>query len=56
MAAFSGTDNLKKSGIYGPSDLLPFPWEKEAPQPLTNEEIDDMSDFISSFNKTKKSD
>ena len=29
MRAQVGDDNLKKSGIHNPTDLLQFPWEKE---------------------------
>ena len=29
MSAFQGSEQMAKNGIYSPSDLIKFPWEKE---------------------------
>lgn len=51
MAAQCGGDNLKKSGINAPTDLLRFPWEQEpTPAGATQEEIDDLQALIDSEN------
>lgn len=51
MAAFAGGDNLRKSGINGPSDLLKFPWDTdEAEQPIevTDDVVKELQDEMAS--------
>jgi hypothetical protein len=37
----SSMSDLKKAGIYNPTDLIKFPWEKEVTK-LTDDEMDDL--------------
>ena len=51
MCAFAGGENLKKEGIFKPSDLIKFPWDKERlERPLSEDEeqglIEDMRSFM----------
>ena len=51
MAAFCGGDNLRKSGINGPSDLLKFPWdtdEQEQPPEVTDDVVKELQDEMAS--------
>lgn len=50
MVAQVGSDSLKKEGISNASDLLPFPWEKETPPPVSKEDADDLLDLINDMN------
>ena len=47
MAAFCGGDNLRKSGINGPADLLKFPWDTEKaqqPEEVTDDVVKELQD------------
>lgn len=51
MCAFAGGENMKKEGIFKPSDLIRFPWDKERlERPLSEEDeqglIEDMRSFM----------
>lgn len=51
MAAQVGTDNMKKSGIYSPTDLLPFPWDNEGSNdtvsaPVSSKEVERMQQLM----------
>ena len=49
MSAQCGSDNMRKSGINSPTDLLKLPWDKEAP-PITEEEAADLQAEIDAIN------
>lgn len=51
MIAQCGSENLRKSGIYSPKDLLTFPWEKEKSIPLTHDEIAEMQAEMDAYNE-----
>ena len=42
MMATCGGKSLQESGIYRPSDLIRFPWDKTGMGNLTDEEIEDL--------------
>lgn len=53
MSAQVGSDNLKKSGIYKPTDLIKFPWENDSntqASPLTDEERQELIDLMAAHN------
>ena len=52
MAAMPYCD-LKKAGIYSPSDLIAFPWDKDGePQDLpSDEEVDRMREELLEANR-----
>lgn len=39
MEAFVGSEGMRKANLDSPKDLLEFPWEKDAPPPLTDDEV-----------------
>ena len=49
MAAYVGSTSLAESGIYKPTDLLQFPWEKEPTQPMSDDEIKEMQEEMKMF-------
>ena len=42
MLATCGTKALQESGIYKPTDLIQFPWERSSTGNLTEEDIADL--------------
>jgi hypothetical protein len=51
MSAQVGTDNMKKSGLYSPTDLLPFPWDNKGSDdtgsaPISSKEVERMQQLI----------
>lgn len=47
MAAQCGGDNLKKSGINNPTDLIQFPWEKlDTPPETSQADIDELQELM----------
>lgn len=47
MAAQCGGDNLKKSGINAPTDLIQFPWEKlDTPPETSQADIDELQELM----------
>lgn len=51
MAAFIGGDKLHEKGIFYPSDILKFPWDKkELTEPLSKSEIDELQSLIDAEN------
>lgn len=48
--------DLKKAGIYKPSDLMPLPWDKDHEvQPISDEEAEDLLDMMKTINKKSDS-
>lgn len=46
--------DLKKAGIHRPTDLLEFPWDREAappPPPMTAQEVSDLQREMAEENK-----
>ena len=58
MCAFAGSKSLNESGIHGPKDLLPLPWDTADDIPsLSDEEYAEMQADIDSWNaKLRKAD
>lgn len=50
MEAQVGTEGLRKARIGNPTDLLPFPWEKEEIHILTDDEANDLQDEMEAMN------
>lgn len=51
MCAFAGSKSLNESGIHGPKDLLPLPWDTEDDIPtLSDEEYAEMQADIAAWN------
>jgi len=50
MASQMGSDGMRKSNINSPRDLIEFPWEKEAPPPLTDAEIAELQAELAALN------
>jgi hypothetical protein len=51
MIAQVGSDNMKKSGIYSPTDLLRFPWDNEGSDdtgsaPISSKEVERMQQLM----------
>jgi hypothetical protein len=51
MAAQVGRDNMKKSGLYSPTDLLLFPWDNEGSgdtgsAPISSKEVERMQQLM----------
>lgn len=42
MAAFVGGNKLTEAGIHSPKDLIAFPWEKEGPVELSEEDVREL--------------
>ena len=50
MSSFVGSDGMRKSNINSPKDLLEFPWEKDAPPPLTDDEVEEIRKELEALN------
>ena len=50
MAAQVGSKALNEAGIYKPTDLIQFPWDKEPTVPLSDEERDEMQAEMAAMN------
>ena len=50
MGAQVGTDNLRKSGIHKPADLLPLPSDRTPSAPVSQEEIDMLQREMDAMN------
>ena len=46
--------DLKKAGIYKPTDLITFPWEKEHVELPSDEEVAEMQQLIASMNASNQ--
>ena len=47
IAAQCGGENLSKSGIHSPMDLIRFPWEKlDTPPETSQADIDELQELI----------
>lgn len=53
MSAQAGSEALKKAGIYKPTDLIKFPWEKNV-SPVSDEDIADLQAEIDAINNNKQ--
>lgn len=40
MMTTIGSDGMRKAGITSPKDLMEFPWEKSAPPPITEDDME----------------
>lgn len=49
MRSQIGDDNLHKSNIHKPTDLLQFPWEKEPAKQMSDKEIEEMQAEMKMF-------
>ena len=54
MCAFAGSKSLSESGIHGPKDLLPLPWDTEDAIPISQDDIDDLQREMRMFNENLK--
>lgn len=54
MTAQVGSDNMKKSGINSPTDLIRFPWDTDRALPISQEEIDELQKEIDYFNNNRE--
>lgn len=50
MQAFCGSDNLKKIGIYNPTDLIHFPWESDPEPAITEDEAATLKAELDAIN------
>lgn len=50
MQAFCGSDNLKKSGIYNPTDLIRFPWDDDKKPSITESEAAELKAELDAIN------
>ena len=50
MLAQCGSDNLRKSNINSPTDLIKFPWDTEPAAPISEEEAADLQAEIDAIN------
>ena len=51
IAAQCGGENLSKSGIHSPVDLIRFPWEKlDTPPETSQADIDELQELMSRIN------
>ena len=60
MSAQVGSDNMKKSGIYSPTDLIQFPWDSDGIEetdsaPISNKEVQHLQQLIREENERLKS-
>lgn len=54
MASQVGSDELRKSGINHPSDLIPFTWDKQTPSNApSEEEIEEIHADMELFKKLR---
>jgi len=56
MSAFCGGESMRKVGIHNPTDLIKFTWEREAPPPVSQEEIAQMQAEMDAINAQQTSD
>lgn len=49
-----GMADLKKAGIYKPTDLMKFPWDNVRSYQPTEQEIDDLQAIIKAENAKRK--
>ena len=50
MEAQCGTENLRKSGIHDPTDLIKFPWDKPQAPPISDEERNELQAEMDAIN------
>ena len=50
MCAFAGSEALQKAGIYKPTDLIPFPWDKAPALPISDADRQELQDLIDAEN------
>ena len=55
MCAFAGSKSLSESGIHGPKDLLPLPWDTEDAIPISQDDIDDLQREMRMYNENLNS-
>ena len=51
MSAQVGSKELNEAGIYKPTDLIQFPWDKEPSVPLSDEERDELKAEMAAMNE-----
>ena len=51
MSAQVGSKALNEAGIYKPTDLIQFPWDKEPSVPLSDEERDELKAEMAAMNE-----
>ena len=50
MEAFVGSEGMIKANLNSPKDLMEFPWEKDAPPPLTDDEVKQIQEELAALN------
>lgn len=60
MSAQVGSDNMKKNGIYSPTDLMRFPWDSDGSEetdsaPISNKEVQRLQQLMREENERLKS-
>lgn len=53
MSAQAGSEALRKAGIYKPTDLIKFPWEKNV-SPVSDDDIADLQAELDAINNNNK--
>ena len=51
MGAQAGKKGMNEAGLFKPTDLLQFPWEKEASTPLSDADRQQLQAEMDAFNK-----
>jgi hypothetical protein len=51
MGAQVGKKGMNEAGLFRPTDLIQFPWEKEASTPLSDEDRQQLQAEMDAFNK-----
>ena len=47
--------NIKRAGIYRPTDLIKFPWERVAEITISQEDIDELQAEMAAMNRANVS-
>jgi hypothetical protein len=51
MGAQVGKKGMNEAGLFRPTDLIQFPWEKEASTPLSDEDRQQLQAEMDAYNK-----
>ena len=51
MSATCGGKAMNEAGIYKPTDLIEFPWDKEPTTPVSKADIDELQADMAAYNQ-----
>lgn len=52
MMSTIGSDGMRKAGITSPKDLMEFPWEKDAPPPISESDMTMLRQEMDAINNS----